>query len=107
MLFLIQPFSSALRRTRLPAPPKNKSLHPVYNESYGRGRGVGRDLGMGVPRGVGVGRTVAVGVGLGVTVGVEVGVGVGVAPPAGPWIATAIGDPVLKKSIAALVACGG
>lgn len=58
-------------------------------------------------RGVGVGRTVAVGVGLGVTVGVEVGVGVGVAPPEGPWMAIAIGDPVLKKSIVPLVACGG
>ena len=71
----------------------------------GRGGGVGRDLGTGVLLGVGVGRTVAVGVGLGVTVGV--GVGVGVPPPTGPWIATVIGDPVLKKSTVALVACGG
>ncbi len=60
---------------------------------------------MGVLRGVGVGRAVAVGVGVGVTV--EVGVGVGVPPPAGPWIATVMGDPVLKKSTVALVACGG
>ena len=60
-------------------------------------------------RGVGVGRGVAVGVGVGVTIGVGVGVGggVGVPPPAGPWIATVIGDPVLKKSTVALVACGG
>ena len=58
-------------------------------------------------RGVGVGRTVAVGVGLGVTVGVGLAVGVGVAPPAGAWIAIVIGDPVLKKSIVAFVACGG
>ena len=58
-------------------------------------------------RGVGVGRTVAVGVGVGVTIGVGLTVGVGVAPPAGPWIATAIDDPVLKKSTVALVACGG
>ena len=104
---MIQPFSSALRQTRLPAPPKTNRCTPFYNEGYGRGRGVGRDLGKGMLRGVGVGRTVAVGVGLGVTVGVEVGVGVGVAPPAGPWIATAMGDPVLKKSTVALVACGG
>jgi hypothetical protein len=60
---------------------------------------------MGLPLGVGVGRGVAVGVELGVAVGV--GVGVGVPTPAGPWIATAIGDPVLKKSIVALVDCGG
>ena len=62
---------------------------------------------MGVLRGVGVGRTVAVGVGVGVTIGVGLTVGVGVAPPAGAWIAIGIGDPVLKKSIVALVACGG
>ena len=36
-----------------------------------------------------------------------VGVGVGVAPPAGAWIATIIGEPVLKKPIVALPACGG
>ena len=58
-------------------------------------------------RGVGVGRTVAEGVGVGVTIGVGLAVGVGVAPPAGAWIATVIGDPVLKKPITALVACGG
>jgi len=48
-------------------------------------------------------------VGVGVTVGVTVGVGVGVGvtPPAGPWIATVIVDPVLKKSTVAFVACGG
>ena len=50
--------------------------------------GVGRDLG------VGVGRGVAVGVALAVAVGVAVGVGV--APPEGAWIATIIGEPVLK-----------
>jgi len=38
--------------------------------------------------------------------GVAVGVGVGV-PPAGAWIATIIGDPVLKKPTVALVVCGG
>ena len=58
-------------------------------------------------RGVGVGRTVAEGVGVGVTIGVGLAVGVGVAPPAGAWIAIVIGDPVLKKSITAPVACGG
>jgi hypothetical protein len=64
-----------------------------------RGTGVGRILGIGLVRGVGVGR--------GVVVGVGVGVGVGVPPPAGAWIATVIGGPVLKKSTAASVACGG
>jgi hypothetical protein len=71
----------------------------------GRGTGVGRVLGIGLVRGVGVGRGVAVGVGVGVAVGV--GVGVGVPPPAGAWTATVIGDPVLKKSTVAFVACGG
>lgn len=66
---------------------------------------MGRDLGMGMPRGVGVGRGVAVGVEVGVAVGV--GVGVGVPPPTGAWMATVIGDPVLKKSTVAFVACGG
>ena len=28
-------------------------------------------------------------------------------PWTGAWMATAIGDPVLKKSIVAFVACGG
>jgi hypothetical protein len=65
----------------------------------GRGSGVGRVLGIGLARGVGVGR--------GVAVGVEVGVGVGVPPWTGAWMATAIGDPVLKKSTVAFVACGG
>ena len=58
-------------------------------------------------RGVGVGRTVAVGVGLGVTIGVGLAVGVGVAPPPGAWMATVIGNPVLKNSTVAFVACGG
>ena len=49
----------------------------------------------------------AVALGVGVTIGVGLAVGVGVAPPAGAWIATVIGDPVLKKSTVALVACGG
>lgn len=62
---------------------------------------MGRDLGMGLLRGVGVGR------GVGVTIGVVVGVGVGVPLPAGPWIATVMGAPVLKNSTVASVACGG
>jgi hypothetical protein len=70
--------------------------HTFHCGGVGRG-GVGRDLGMGVVRGVGVGRGVTVGVGLGVTVGVGAGVGVGAPPPAGAWIATVIGDPVLKS----------
>ena len=48
-----------------------------------------------------------VSVGVGVAVGVTVAVGVGVAPPAGAWIATAIGEPVLKNSTVALAFCGG
>lgn len=50
---------------------------------------------------------VDVGVGDGVIPGLSVGVGVGVAGTPGPWIATAIGDPVLKKPTVALVLCGG
>lgn len=56
-----------------------------------------------MPLGVGVGRGVAVGV----EVGVAVGVGLGVPPPAGAWMATVIGEPVLKNSTVAFVACGG
>ena len=67
---------------------------------------MGRDLGTGMVRGVGVGRTVALGVGEGVIIGVGLGVGV-VPPPAGPWIATVIGDPVLKNSTVAFVTWGG
>jgi len=60
---------------------------------------VGRGLGDAIDLGVGVGR--------GVAVGVAVAVGVGVAPPAGAWIATVIGDPVLKKPTVAVALCGG
>jgi hypothetical protein len=49
---------------------------------------------------------VAVAVAVGVGVAVAVGVGVGV-PPAGAWIATIIGEPVLKNPTVALAACGG
>ena len=49
----------------------------------------------------------ACGVAVGVAVAVGVGVGVGVPPPAGAWIATIIGEPVLKNPTVALVACGG
>ena len=63
---------------------------------------MGRGLGDAVGLGDGVGRGVAVGV------AVAVGVGVGVPPPpAGAWIATIIGDPVLKNPTVALAACGG
>ena len=58
-------------------------------------------------RGTGVGRGLAMGLGLAVGVGVDVGVGVGAAPPAGAWIATIIGDPVLKKATVAFALCGG
>ena len=65
---------------------------------------MGRGLGDAVGLGDGVGRGVAVGV----AVAVGVGVGVGVPPPpAGAWIATIIGDPVLKNPIVALALCGG
>ena len=48
----------------------------------------------------------AVDVAVDVAVGVAVGVGVGV-PPAGAWIATIMGEPVLKNPTVALAACGG
>ena len=54
---------------------------------------------------VGVG--VGVGVDVAVAVAVAVGVAVGVTPPAGAWIATVMGDPVLKKPTVALALCGG
>lgn len=53
---------------------------------------------------VAVGVAVAVAVGVGVAVAVGVGVGV---PPAGAWIATIIGEPVLKNATVALADCGG
>ena len=62
---------------------------------------MGRGLGDAIGLGDGVGRGVAVGV------AVAVAVGVGVAPPAGAWIATVMGDPVLKKPTVALALCGG
>jgi hypothetical protein len=78
--------------------------------TYGRGGGVGRGLGGGLDLGVGVRRGVAVGVvvavAVGVAVGVGVGVGVGVPLPAGPCVATIIGDPVLKKPTVAFAFCG-
>ena len=71
--------------------------------------GVGLVPGVAVPLGVAV--APGVGVEVGVDVGATVGVGVGLAPPqtsgAGPWIATLIGAPVLKKPIVAVAACGG
>ena len=61
----------------------------------GRGLAEGLDLGDGVGLGVAVG------------VAVVVGVGVGVDPPAGAWIGTIMGDPVLKNPTVASVVCGG
>lgn len=49
---------------------------------------------------------VGVAVGVAVAVGVGVGVGVGVLPP-GAWIATIIGEPVLKNPTVALASPGG
>jgi len=58
---------------------------------------------------VAVAVAVAVGVGEGVPVevAVAVGVGEGVPSPLGAWIATVIGEPVLKKPTVAFTACGG
>ena len=64
------------------------------------------DLGEGVGLGVAVGVAVAVAVGVAVAIGLAVGVGVSV-PPAGAWIATIMGAPVLKNPTVALAACGG
>ena len=57
--------------------------------------GVGVGVGVNVAVGVGVGVGVGLAVGVGVGVGLAVGEGVGV-PPAGTWMATVMGDPVLK-----------
>ena len=57
--------------------------------------------------GVGVGVKLGVGVTPGVGDGVAVGVGVAPVHAEGPWIPTVIGDPVLKKPIVAVAACGG
>jgi hypothetical protein len=58
--------------------------------------------------GVAVAVAVAVGVDVGVALGLVPGVGLGVPlVPPGAWIATAIGEPVLKKPTVALVAPGG
>ena len=59
------------------------------------GRGLGDAIGLGD------------GVGRGVAVGMAVAVGVGVALPAGAWIATVMGDPVLKNPTVAFVVSGG
>ena len=55
--------------------------------------------------GVGVG--LAVGLGEGDGVGTGVGVGVALIAAAGPWIATVIGEPVLKNPTEAVTPCGG
>src|SRR6266536_2419274 len=71
--------------------------------------GVGVGVGVGVNVAVGVGVRVGVGLAVAVAVGVglAVGVGVGVPPPVGTWIATVMGEPVLKKPTVALALCGG
>ena len=71
------------------------------------------DVGFGVAVGVAVGETVDVAVAVGVAVAVAVavavgeGVGVGVLVPTGAWIATMLGEPVLKYPTVAFAACGG
>src|ERR1043165_6723466 len=77
------------------------------------GGGLAPGVGVGVAFGVGdaVAPGVEVGVAVAAGVGVTAGVGVGVTPVhtsgAGPWIATVIGVPVLKKPIVALTDWGG
>jgi uncharacterized membrane protein len=56
---------------------------------------------------VAVGVEVGVAVGVALAVAVAVGVGVGVSPEKGAWIATVIGEPVLKNPTVALTVCGG
>jgi hypothetical protein len=68
--------------------------------------GVAVALGVGVDVGVAVAVDVGVAVAVGVGVELAVGVGVGV-PPAGPWIAAVMGEPVLKNPTVALALCGG
>src|SRR5207237_2412634 len=70
--------------------------------AVGVGVGVGVKVAVGVGVRVGVGLAVAVAVGDGLAVGVGVGV-----PPAGAWIATMVGDPVLKYPTVALTTCVG
>jgi hypothetical protein len=50
---------------------------------------------------------VGVAVAIAVAVAVAVGVGVGEPLPVGAWMATVIGDPVLKKPTVAFTFCGG
>jgi hypothetical protein len=83
-------------------------------EGFGVGVGVGEGFGIGEGGGVDNGGViVGVGVdngGVGVGVGVAGGVGVGVelhGPVDGPWIATVIGVPFLKKPIVAFAVTGG
>ena len=64
-------------------------------------------LGVAVVGAVAVAVTVGVAVAVAIGVAVAVGVAVGVAPPAGAWIATIIGEPVLKNPTVALAVCGG
>ena len=62
---------------------------------------------MGVALAVGVAVAVAVAVGVAVDVALAVGVGVGGVSPPGAWIATVMGDPVLKKPTVASALPGG
>jgi hypothetical protein len=90
-------------------------LPPIWFITYAPMQGVGVEVevgvGVNVAVAVGVGVNVDVGVGLAVAVavglGLAVGVGLGVPPPTGAWIATIIGEPVLKKPTVALAFRGG
>jgi hypothetical protein len=65
-------------------------------------------VGVAVAVAVAVGVAVAVAVAVGEGVGVDVGVGVGVVSVMkGAWIATEIGEPVLKKPMFAVLVAGG
>jgi hypothetical protein len=90
----------------------------VVGVGLGLGGGVTVALGVGVVVGVAVGVDVGVTVGVGLGVGVGVGVGVtggeavgvgdgdGDGTPPGAWMATPIGEPVLKKPTVAFVGLG-
>jgi hypothetical protein len=99
---------SDARTHRTPKALVQNLLRTSPHRPHGLECGVGRGLGvaLGVAVGVGEGVTLGVTVGVGVGVGVSVGVGVGVPPWPGAWIATVIGEPVLKKPTVALVVCG-
>jgi len=93
---------SVVPGTIVPVPEVIVSGVQGVKVAVGVGVGVGVKVAVGVGVRVGVGLAVAVAVGDGLAVGVGVGV-----PPIGAWIATMVGDPVLKYPTVALTPCGG